>query len=149
MGAKDASSGVGAFGASQKQARPCVAYREVVRALAADNGARSETLADFRAHGGSPDRWQRSDREAMASALSRCEDDLEARARGRMTEARIAVRAVRRRLELEQVAVLESGQRRERYRHGSEESQRRIRRHVALPACSVDVYQRRSRRRAL
>ena len=59
------------------------------------------------------------------------------------------LRNVRRRRELAEVALSFAVERRERYRDGSPEPQRRLCRHVALSARAVDLYQRRPRRRSL
>ncbi len=59
------------------------------------------------------------------------------------------LRNVRRRRELAEVALSFAVERRERYRDGSPEPQRRLCRHVALSARALDLYQRRPRRRSL
>lgn len=86
---------------SRKQAKPATALTvpHVLAAIGLDARARSEVMATFKAAGGSLDRWAQSDRIAMAEAIARAEDALEARSRGRMTPAREALRAARRQLE--------------------------------------------------
>jgi hypothetical protein len=59
-------------------------------------------MARFKASGGRPDTWhERATREAMLVALPTVEDTAELESRGRMTPARVALRGVRRRLELD------------------------------------------------
>lgn len=61
-------------------------------------GVREHVLARFRALGGSPDRWQRRDREAMAEAITRAEDEVEG---SRVVGLCDGLRALRRALECE------------------------------------------------
>ena len=68
------------------------------RAIGLDDQVRSEVMAGFKARGGSLDRWQRRDWEAMREAVTRAEDSLEL-ARPRLTAAREALRGCRRELE--------------------------------------------------
>lgn len=77
-----------------------VTVEQALRVLETDDAARRLALDAFRVHGGSLDRWQRSDREAMAGAMTRAEDMLESGTGARVANAREAIRAVRRRLEL-------------------------------------------------
>lgn len=78
-----------------------VTARAVLRGLSeAGDDLRAAVLADFAAHGGDRNRWQRRDWMAMADAVTRAEDRLELEMRGRVTEARRTLRGVRRKLEL-------------------------------------------------
>ena len=72
---------------------------DVLRVLGEHGEVKTDVMARFRALGGSLDRWQRRDREAMADAIASAEDRLEFEARGRITAARVALRALRRQLE--------------------------------------------------
>jgi hypothetical protein len=74
-------------------------FVDVLGALAEHEDERRSVMVRFRAAGGSPDRWQRRDREAMVDALSRVEDIAEIEHHGRWARARVALRIVRRRLE--------------------------------------------------
>ncbi len=77
-----------------------VMYRQVVRVLGA---ARDPVLERFAALGGDRDRWHRVDRERMAEALTRTEDEWE-RDAGRSRDAlaaRAGMQRVRRALEVE------------------------------------------------
>lgn len=84
-----------------------IRYVDVLAALEAFDDDRREVLARFKAAGGSADRWGRSDRVAMADALSRVEDLAELRARCHWTAVRAALRQVRRRLEDEPRSVVQ------------------------------------------
>ena len=70
--------------------------KEVFRAVGDFGDIRERVVARFRANGGDVQRWKRPDLEAMCDALTRVEDSVEG---GRMTEARLALRTTRRRLE--------------------------------------------------
>lgn len=94
----DASYGQTPPGRSRKQALP----RDVYSALATDDDARSMVLGAFRAMSGNLNTWGRSDREAMATALTRAEDAVELRRASPARDALgLALRGVRRRLETE------------------------------------------------
>lgn len=87
---------------SQKTEVPCITFAAVARAIGPFDAERVAVMARFRASGGRPDAWhERATREAMADALSKVEDRAELESRGRMTAARLAMRGVRRRLELD------------------------------------------------
>lgn len=80
-------------------------YAHVVREL---GEARDAVLERFAVSGGDRERWARRDREMMAEALTRTEDELEMRSPGPVDSGagknqgcRRALRAVRRRLEVE------------------------------------------------
>lgn len=82
---------------ASRQTKP----RDVLAVLALDERVRSEVMAGFKARGGSLDRWQRADAEAMADSITRAEDAIETRLGGKWTATREALRAIRRRLECE------------------------------------------------
>jgi hypothetical protein len=87
---------------SSAPAKRRLAWPEVLRVIQGD-WARSFVLARFREAGFSGDSWaDRKSREFMAGLLSAAEDTLELRAQGHVIAAeRAAIRALRRRLELE------------------------------------------------
>ena len=72
-------------------------YSHVVREL---GESRDRVLGRFSALGGKRDRWARVDREAMSEALTRSEDAIEIEG-GKTAPLRAALKAARRRLELE------------------------------------------------
>lgn len=84
------------------QNRACqkpVEARHVLSAIAVDEPTRGAIVARFKAAGASLDRWQLRDREVMAEAITKMEDELELAAAGRSTFTREALRTIRRRLE--------------------------------------------------
>jgi hypothetical protein len=86
----------------QKTEVPCVTFAAVARAIGPFDAERTDVMARFKASGGRPDAWhERTTREAMLCALVAVEDRADLESRGRMTAARLAMRGVRRRLELD------------------------------------------------
>jgi hypothetical protein len=87
---------------SQKTEVPCITFAAVARAVGPFDTERTDVMARFRELGGTPDTWhERTTREAMLGALTAAEEMAELDSRGRMTAARLAMRGVRRRLELD------------------------------------------------
>ena len=87
---------------SQKTEVPCITFAAVARAIGPFDAERTAVMARFRELGGTPDTWhERATREAMLAALVTVEDKAELESRGRMTPVRLAMRGVRRRLELD------------------------------------------------
>jgi hypothetical protein len=90
---------------------PMTEVKDVLAVLRLDGWAEETSMERFRARGGVLSRWNRTDREAMADALTAHEDKLEMRrglAGGRDEVSnspklvrRLRLRTIRRRLELE------------------------------------------------
>jgi len=96
------SSGFERFAARGNKPFSGASYREVLAALdAAGLPARTLVIDRFRGRNGRRDRWSVADVRAMCDAITASEDDEELRVGGRVTETRDALRAIRRRLELE------------------------------------------------
>lgn len=73
--------------------------REVLRAIGGDEPTRALAMKTFKAAGGSIDRWQHRDIEAMAQAITSAEDTEELRVKGRWNATRETLQTIRRRLE--------------------------------------------------
>jgi hypothetical protein len=103
VGAQKRAHGARAFGPKPNCCgvdAAMISYTQCTGAL--DGEALALALRVFKSHGGDRNRWRRSDREAMADALSRAEDFLEQEAKGRTpSEARNHLKVIRRKLEAE------------------------------------------------
>jgi len=91
------------------EAAQIVPVRTVLATIGEYDSTRRLVLDGFKARGGSLDAWHRSDRQAMADAITHAEDVLEMRhaemrrcsARAELETERMKLRDLRRRLECE------------------------------------------------